>query len=379
MSSNELNTLRNFINSNNSFCNALRNEAPLYLDSTIKIELIIYYLTLNKPYIKQSLGTEADIFTSLIESQDFILTGDTLVFNGLTFNLEYLINIVHKIEESKQLSYSKKIIYLKPNKEPKAPKPLKKAQVIQISEVRRGAFYTALEKGLVFERTLRVNDDTINYINSTREDFKELMNTIIVKSLSSNLDEYDRKYLKVLSSYLNLYPFTTYLRGKKTVPYSELSLKQNEIGLRKTTHNNSFISELERKIELLIKREAFLERQIENYEADISVSNRILTTTEQELLSIKKEKLAYFVELYNLQHTPEIYNENLLSYLASCYEAGYVEINRFFQNPIIKLFYVDNERVEFHCSLRLDTLINLFDSSHLLSILEDQKKLKIES
>ncbi len=375
MSSNKLSTAEQFISSNILFCNALKNENKVYLDSNIKIELILYYLTLNKDYIKQLLG-EDDIIISLIETQDFILDDNSIIFNGISFNLEYLINLVSKIEESKRSS--RKIIFLNHKQETKIHQPIKKSQVIQMSDVNRRIFYNALEKEKMFERTLSVNEENISYLKNIKRDFKDLMEDIITKAIFSNLDNYDRKYIKIISAYLNLYPFTTYLKDRENIPYSSLNLNQNEIIIKRTTYNDNRITELERKIKLLIEQQSFLERQIEKYEADETVSNRILTTTEQQLYSVEKEKLSSFIDLYNLRHTPEIYNENLLTSIARCYENGYILINRFLQNPIIKLFYIKKDYVSFYSAMRLDTLIDLFDTSYLLSILEEKPKQKVK-
>ena len=54
MTQNELNTFKTFVNSNKYFSNALNN-GTIYIDSNIKIELIIYYLTINEKYITESL------------------------------------------------------------------------------------------------------------------------------------------------------------------------------------------------------------------------------------------------------------------------------------------------------------------------------------
>ena len=50
-------TLRNFITSNNAFCDALKKDA-IYIDNNVIIELIIYYLTINKSFV--SILSEQD-------------------------------------------------------------------------------------------------------------------------------------------------------------------------------------------------------------------------------------------------------------------------------------------------------------------------------
>ena len=79
--------------------------------------------------------------------------------------------------------------------------------------------------------------------------------------------------------------------------------------------------------------------------------------------------------MYILKTSPELYNSNLLNYIVKSFEKGYIEINRFFSNPIIKLFYIEDNDTRFHSSMRLDTLSNIIDFESILSII-DGKRLK---
>ena len=264
----EFNTFKKFVVSNNSFYNVINNE-EIVLDSTIKIELIIYYFTLNKEYLKQLDSPCKELYFSIIEDHNYIIEDDYLLIDGIPITLETLIDLVNKIEQNKQDPIGKVIYFTNSNinREPKIIRP-QKGQIIHFREVQKNIFYTTLERALIFERTINVNQDTLPYINRTKNDFIALMNDMILRALNSNLNGYNVKYLKVLAAYLNLFPFMVYAKNKKTLPFEELNLPQSDIGLRKTTINNPLIDEIEKKLKVLMKRENQLLLERDRFEKD---------------------------------------------------------------------------------------------------------------
>lgn len=379
MTSKEFDTLNRFVISNNSFCNALNKGVAPVLDSTLKIELIIYYLTLNKEYLSSLNTPYKELYLSLIENHSYIIEDNYLLTEGIIITLESLINLVNEIEHSKTENNGKVIYFTNTNinHEPKIMRP-QKSQIIQFSDAQKNIFYTSSERANIFERTTRVDQDTLPYINRTRHDFIVLMNDIILNALNDNLEGYNPKYLKVIAAYLKIFPFTVYAKDKKEIPFSEIELPKNEIGIRKTTIRNPLIDEIEKKLTLLIQRENCLFFERERFELDFSVSTKVLTLIEQELMEIEKEKNNYFFGLYVLKNSPELYNENLLTYITKSFHSGTIEINRFLANPIIKLFYIEHSKTEFHSSMRLDTLLKLINPDELLAKVSTQKSLKME-
>lgn len=69
------NTLRNFISSNNTFGDALKQDR-IELDNNIIIELIIYYLTLNKGILRYLSFSKQHIIKELIDKQNFTIAED---------------------------------------------------------------------------------------------------------------------------------------------------------------------------------------------------------------------------------------------------------------------------------------------------------------
>lgn len=380
MTSKELSTYNTLVSSNNSFCHALNNDLPLTLDNSIKFELIIYYLIINRRYIKKLSPKYQEILLLLIDTHNYIIENDRLIIEGKVLTLEELSSIVIQIEQIKKEITSNKIIHL--------TKPLvmhsreyefsTENKIIQFSESTRLFYYSNVEKSMSFESTSKVDEETLPYINSTRHHFTTLVNDIVIHALENDLDNYNRKYLKVISIYLTLYPFTTYAKSKTDVPFEELNLPQGEIGIRKMSYDNQTITDVENRIRQLNFRENCLLREREKYELNFSIKENVLTKIEQELLEIDKERIELLLSLFLLRHSKEIYNETLLCYLSKSFEQGYIEINRFFANPIIKSFYIEDTKTCFHCSARLETLQNLFNPLELLKVSSD-KSLKKEA
>ena len=254
----------------------------------------------------------------------------------------------------------------------------KKCKVYNFTTLKKDNYFTMRERSYIFERELMLDKHTLPYTEEVRKDFCELINYMIIDLLNDDITKYNIVYLKVLYSCLNLYPFTVYLKDKVSVPYEKLTFSQNEIGLRKTTHNNSYINEVENKIINLERtRQATKIRKI-TLEKSVQTTNKEVVKLQRKLFHIENEIVRLGVGIYIFKRTPEIYNENLINYIFNSFLQGNIEINKMFENPLIKIFYVKNKKVEFHCTMRLNTLMNLVDSNKILNLLTEGKKLKKE-
>lgn len=372
MTSSELKSYNKLVTSNNSFCHALKDN-KIVIDNNIKFELIIYYLILNKKYLVPELTEYYEDILYLITHHNYTISDEYILVNSTSLSLDYLVNLVNRIEQLKQEKEDRKVIYLSNRFEQNNPRPtIRKTggKVLEFKDSSRMYYYTSLERAQTFESNPEVSDETISYITATKRHFLELMNDIIIRILNDNIKDYSIKYLKVISIYLSLYAITNY---RKDTPYQDIYLPMSQIGLRKTTHTNQEILSINRRLKDLNVREAKLENDRERYELNPKIKASVLTQVEQEIIELQNERTSLNFRAYLLAHSPEIYNENLLTYLRKSFEQGYVEINRFFANPIIKLFYIENRQVEFHCSARLDTLTNLFELERI-----DEKRLRKE-
>lgn len=376
------NTLRNFISSNNAFCDALKQE-QIYIDDNILLELIIYYLRLNKSALNILPEQDRYLINELINRHNFYISDNKVIIGEHQVSITYLKHLVLELDSQISPLQKGKVIYLHDI----STKELRirshqyttgaKLRVIPFDDTKVTTYYTHVDREREYEITSKINPKTRRYIRETKDNFIALVNDIVHKALTNSLDDYSIKYLKVIASYLQLYPFTTYLNGKRKVPYEVLTIDQNKIGIRKTTYSNPELNRLKRELVSLLRYQQQLEYEQEREVHDENIKSHQLTLTEQALLNVDKDKLRTMLEIYELEHSPSIYNKNLIEHLALSFEQGTVSINRFFANPLLRIFLNDSENSYFHCSIHLETLFNLVDTNQLLEELEDNKILRL--
>lgn len=376
------NTLRNFISSNNAFCDALKQE-QIYIDDNILLELIIYYLRLNKSALNILPEQDRYLINELINRHNFYISDNKVVIGEHEVSITYLKHLVLELDSQISPLQKGRVIYLHDI----STKELRirshqyttgaKLRVIPFDDTKATTYYTHVDREREYEITAKINPKTRRYIRETKDNFITLVNDIVHKALTNSLDDYSIKYLKVIASYLQLYPFTTYLNGKRKVPYEVLTIDQNKIGIRKTTYSNPELNRLKRELISLLRYQQQLEYDQEREVHDEHIKSHQLTLTEQALLNVDKDKLRTMLEIYELEHSPSIYNKNLIEHLALSFEQGTVSINRFFANPLLRIFLNDSENSYFHCSIHLETLFNLVNTNQLLEELEDNKILRL--
>ena len=376
------NTLKNFIASNNAFCDALKQE-QIYMDDNILLELIIYYLRLNKSALNILPEQDRYLINELINRHNFYISDNKVIIGEHQVSITYLKHLVLELDSQISPLQKGKVIYLHDI----STKELRirshqyttgaKLRVIPFDDTKVTTYYTHVDREREYEITSKINPKTRRYIRETKDNFIALVNDIVHKALTNSLDDYSIKYLKVIASYLQLYPFTTYLNGKRKVPYEVLTIDQNKIGIRKTTYSNPELNHLKRELVSLLRYQQQLEYEQEREAHDENIKSHQLTLTEQALLNVDKDKLRTMLEIYELEHSPSIYNKNLIEHLALSFEQGTVSINRFFANPLLRIFLNDSENSYFHCSIHLETLFNLVDTNQLLEELEDNKILRL--
>ena len=134
-----------------------------------------------------------------------------------------------------------------------------KIRIIPIEEARQGRYCTLVDKANDYERTTEVTSQTKTYIKETKDNYLALVNDIVHKAVTGTLEDYSIKYLKVTASYLQMYPFTTYISNKKYVPYEVLMIDQTKIAIRKTTHSNPQVNRLKQQLINMLRYQEELE------------------------------------------------------------------------------------------------------------------------
>ena len=171
------NTLRNFITSNNAFCAALKQD-QIELDNNILLELIIYYLTLNKNVINMLPEQDRKLINELINKQNFYINNNHIVVGETPISLSYLRQIVLELENQIKPSLRGRIMYFQDlsTKDLKMRStrytPSSKLRVIPIEEGKKNTYYTLVSREIEYERTTKVNPRTKPYIKESKDNAK---------------------------------------------------------------------------------------------------------------------------------------------------------------------------------------------------------------
>ncbi len=376
MDKKEYSTLINLSKSNNSFYNVLKNNSEIYLDIYIKTELIILYFKLNKEYLVNINEIDYHLVCQLIKN-NFIIENNKIVIEEELFDIEYFTNLIKQIDKSKKQEASSKIVKLNISSKKERKVKQSKPQIIDLSEYQRALYFTMKEREFMFEENNEVTRETLPFILKTNSYFKDLLNYLITIMLSQNPSSCDKTYIELLFFYLALYPFVNYAKDKIYIPFEKADLPQNEIGLKKSTYNDDYLSSLElenKELEAKKKSLQFQKSNLENYSSNY---NAKIERIDAHISAIEAKQIDNYYNHYAYRHTNEIYNYNLYTYLIASFEQGNVTINEIFQNPVIKFFSITDTKVEFYCAMHLHTLIQISSIELFIPKQPEEKKLAV--
>lgn len=378
MKEKEYDTLNNFVNSNDSFYNAIKNKEKINPDTYLSFELLILYFKINYEFVKKLNQYDYNLITDLIKNNNFTIENNVIVYKDKYYSISYFMNLLNTIENIKNETRKEKIIKLNLKPKDTKDKKTKNSKVIDLSIYQRSVYFTMKEREYFFERSIVVDDITKPFIFTSNMYFKELLNYLIMYILEKKIDQVNYKYLELLYSYIFLYPFTCYANGKEEIHFEKLDIPKNEIGLRKSTYkDDEYLRCLEDEMQELSTKHQRLKNQKEtmkkcllNYEAKV---HRI----DEHICAIEKKQIDNLYSQHAYKNTDEIYNANLLAFITKSFEQGNIYINESFEDPVLKFFYIENNEVLFYCAMHLKTLLKIFDSKTLLPISPKGKKLKL--
>lgn len=379
MKGKEYTTLQ-FINSNKSFYNALYTSTFLYIDFNIQVELIILYFNINRDYINNLELTDQDIINSLLNN-NYTIQNNRLIVSSTIIPLSKAISLVKKIKDFKELQNNDKVIYLNFNPEKKEVKTSKKVSiVIPISKYLHHFGSTLSEKAYLLEMTQHLDKDTLPFVNINKKNTKDAISKIIEKIILDNLNQCSLVESSLIYAYLNLYLTLDYAKEEYEPHLQDLNINQAHIGIAKTTYNDEEINQILKKLLTIKEEELNLIRRI-NLLKNNPYNNfkiNLLKANLQEFLH-KQQQLLF--DLYLKTHSKDIYNKNLLQYiLKSIYQSNFY-LNYNYDDPLIKFFTINKDKIEFYCALHLSTLVNLITTDFLVTITNHEKEehhLKLE-
>ncbi len=365
MDQKELNTFKNFISSNNSFLSAIESFSPYTPDIYVKVELLIIYLHVNYHNFLEIITSNA--LLALLNG-NYHIEDNRIVIENKKYTIEELANLATSLKYERQkrvaIYFSE---YASPSTSPlkDQPKP-PRCQVINLTEVLQYQELTLKERGYLFERTCMVNTDTIPFINEMNNRFVALINHLITNILKGTIDIDEDIYNKVLGGFLKLFPFAGYAKERVRVPYEDIDLPLNEIGLTKVKYSDECLDFMKSQASEYSSR---LQKLM--YETDIMVSSGFITN--KSVIDIRNRKAIYLNSkiaeiLFNYNeysHNPSVLNALFFKYIYQAFCSGNVIINQFFRDPVIKFFTIEKGEVTSFIAIHLTTLLRIIDPSIL--------------
>lgn len=372
----EFETLKNLIDSNNSFCDALKEKNPIEINIYLQIELILLYFKINYQYINQLNLKNQSMIIDILCNNNFYIEDNTIIYKDEKYSIDYFNQLVNQMEQIRFYNQQRKIIEFNPKPKGSNISQIRKAKIIDITFINHKTFLDMTDRAHMFEEGLEVTADTLPYIKENKSNFKDLLNVLVLSLLNQTLNEPNYNYLELLASYLCLYPVISYSKDKFTIPFHHLKIPKERIGLKKSSYHDEYLDELSLEIKqlrkkrnrLILNREA-LPKSLQNYKAKVERINAHIDAVEREQIDCYYNQYAY-------RNLDEIYNPYLLEFLFKSFEQCNVSIDKMFQDPVIRFFYISNSCVHFYCAMHLNTLFELSDYKAVIPSLENIPSLK---
>ncbi len=373
----ELNTLKNLIESNNSFYNDLKKHKT-YKDNYIKVQLIILYFKLNAKFLNNLSSEERKMINNLISYHNFTVSSNYIVYNDQFLSIDYFISLITKIEMQKKYGIPKKekmIIQIPQTDKEDSETKTHENNIINFNINDKYPRYTMYERESLLENTLKVNKYTIPFINEKNHIFVEMINNFILNYLS-NKEEKNLTILKIIYAYLSLYPYLEYATNKIEINVEDLDIPQSEIGILKSTYQEEYIFILRNELETIRKELIKYNKKRKDLESYVDFSSEAIRKIKQKIILIERIYQEKEAKYDRYIHHRSIYNQNLLSFIIKAFEQGNINITGEDSDPLLKIFYIEKDEVKFYCAIHLDTLILLINPAILNNQLYTQKRLQ---
>lgn len=359
----------NLIESNYSFSYVLKNQGPIYLNNYIKFELIIYYFKLNRNMIINHHNEFKDILP-LLDDSKYLITKSYIVCNDKYYSLDYLFNVIKSIKEisSSELSPISFPSPFKEENDTKTFNPSLKSNTINFPSKQ----VPLNSKRESFALRLVANNECQNYPHDVKSIYKLRMEKLLLSLLNNQLptSESSINELKILISYLKLYSLKSFI-NKITPEYFNIPI--NEIGIRLMNYEEAEVQATQLKLQSLSKTKENLQEQYYHFASSEYIPKSHLVRLNKRIRELKLQELQQSFDLYFQTHNSEVFNHNFLQNILLSLEAGYVDFNYYYFNPVIRLFQMDNQHASFYAELHLDTLLNLFDDESFIKSYSSKK------
>ena len=376
MKEKKMKTLLELIKANKSFSCALKDELYPEDNSYITFEMVLIFLKANMNVLK---SYDIDIYKfikELLSDKNYYIEGDIIYTYEGEYYLNYFVNLVYILEEYKHQEIPIPF-YAFSAKDGVTSK--KSCKFYSFQEYLKISQYEMTQKDLVFQYTLRVDKSTRPYINMINDRFEKFISLSVFNYLSGHKDKISINELKVIAAYINLIPLFFYSDEEIDFHLEKLHIPSNEIGLAKITFDDEEVIKINRKIKTINEKKQQLE-QNEKLIVDNDFANyTTLAKLRRRILRLEQEESMLLFKLYETTNLAHVYNPTLLKAIWQSFWDNTVDINTFFDNPVLKLFSIKDNVTRFYSAMHLDTLFKLIDNDTILKSLNDEQKLLLTS
>ena len=348
------------------------------VSSNINIELIMLYFHINKDLLLKSTHPLASIIVNKLLTHEYVIEDDHIVGTDFTLSIDTLLGVINYLEE------------IRPTKN---AEPLNDCEIKPYTIQDRGATVhlnglTLKEQREMVERFLNATDMTSNYITRTTEVFNDKASTTIVNLLSNQpTEELPRELIIAL---MNLYPML-YIKDRIEVPYDGIPMPKYAIALRTSTYDDEYVNAVEANIQRIYATAISLIKRTKKYGYVYEDGEEILEfnpaklplTPDEIIIQNRLKKLNAEIhhqssELYFYKLEDRVFSKNYLDNIIKCIQYNGIELTYMDGEPIVILFYIENNKVKFHSKLLLRTLQKLVPLDTIANILQEAQVLKKE-
>ncbi len=369
MNKNELNTFQNLIRSNETFFDSIITFKPFHPDIYFKVELIIIFLK-SKYSTKYNIQNLPNIIRLLLQS-DYYIENEHIYIDNKQYTIEELYNIVRNAQVQPS-AYATIPVRFSNHIQNNPPSNCK---IINFASHAISQDYTLQERAYFFERTCRVDSVTIPFIREINKHFQELLDYLITGIVKDNIDIDEDRYYKVLAAYLKLYPYVDYAKNRADIPFENVVLPLNEIGLTKVKYRDEYLDQLTKRLKTLNSRVKKMISDTETLMNTFYIINQdVLERRNRQIIVLNSEIAATMMEYNEYSHNPSVLNRVFFEYIYEAFSHGHVIINEIFADPVLKLFTVKDKEVTSYIHIHLNTLLRLIDSTVLTP---NNKKLEL--
>jgi len=349
-------TYIDILKSNNKLLQCAKDEVSLELDNNLKIELVCLYFFINSH--NKCIPQFQDLIT-----YNFYFYKKDLYINNIKTDINHIIREILKEELLKPIPTNG--IRFVP-RTIKTTEETSKKKNIDFIEVRKK--YCATMRNSLYTDG-RITEETISFVNSTKNNFKALINNTIIQLLkNNNTSGIESVHLEFIYGIINILINTQY---NKSLPIERLLLSRNKIGVIKGLYEEKDIKSLEVEYDETAKEKEKQQQQryyIENYEEEREDLLRIIS---QKIELLEQRQYYLNMEIFRLKNQPKTFNNIVFSSIIKALKESNIEFRDENKDPFINIFTQSKDIIENIFEMKLTTFTSLLDNDEIIKMYEE--------